>query len=127
MGDRRDAAQRVIARRRRERDELVERARRFAGGLDPDLGVRSAVVFGSVARGDFNVWSDIDLLVIADRLPDRPQDRTAALGAAPRVSAVAWRPAELRQQIERSNPIAVESLACGIRVFGVPPEEAAEG
>lgn len=127
MGDHRDAARRVIARRRRERDELVEKARRFAEGLDPDLGVRSAVVFGSVARGDFNVWSDIDLLVIADRLPERPQDRGAALGAAPRVSAVAWTPAELRQQIDRSNPIAVESLACGIRVFGVSPEEAADG
>lgn len=119
-GDGRTAARGILDRRRRERDGLLERALAFAEGLDPALGVRAAVVFGSVARGDFNVWSDIDLLVVADELPERPQDRAAAMGAAPRVSVVAWTPAELRRQSEAANPIAREALASGVLVLGVP-------
>jgi len=115
-----DAAQSVIDRRRRERDALIDTARRFARGIDRSLGVRSVVVFGSVARGDFNVWSDIDVLVIADQLPARPQDRIGAVGAAPRVSAIAWTPDEARRQARSGNPIAREALDRGVLVLGAP-------
>lgn len=37
------------------------------------------MVFGSVARGDFNLWSDIDVLVVADNLPERWLDRLGRL------------------------------------------------
>jgi predicted nucleotidyltransferase len=33
----------------------------------------------SVARGDFNDHSDIDVLIIADRLPPRAPDRLAGV------------------------------------------------
>lgn len=129
MGDqgRGVAAREIVERRRRERAELLEAAERFAEGLDPDLEVRSAVVFGSVARGDFNVWSDIDVLVIADQLPERPQDRAAVLGAAPRISPVAWTPAELRRQSDASNPIAREALESGVLVRGIRPSDLLAG
>jgi predicted nucleotidyltransferase len=45
----------VIERRRGQRRELLARAERFGAGLDSGLGVRAVVVFGSVARGDFNL------------------------------------------------------------------------
>ncbi|CAN5594471.1 hypothetical protein BH20ACT2_BH20ACT2_03100 [soil metagenome] len=44
----------VIDRRRAEQRALVERAAAWAETLPEALGVRSVVVFGSVARGDFN-------------------------------------------------------------------------
>lgn len=37
------------------------------------------MVFGSVARGHFNLWSDIDVLVVADNLPERWLDRLGRL------------------------------------------------
>ncbi|MGH8908620.1 MAG: nucleotidyltransferase family protein [Egibacteraceae bacterium] len=46
---------------------------------------RAVVIFGSVARGDFNDTSDIDVLVVAERLPARATDRLAALGAYPSI------------------------------------------
>jgi len=33
------------------------------------LKIRSIVVFGSRARGDYKPWSDVDILVIAENLP----------------------------------------------------------
>jgi hypothetical protein len=39
-----------------------------------------AAVVGSVARGEFNVWSDVDVVVIGEELPPRIPDRAALLG-----------------------------------------------
>jgi predicted nucleotidyltransferase len=33
------------------------------------------ILYGSYARGDFNEWSDIDVLVIAKQLPENPIER----------------------------------------------------
>lgn len=102
---------------------LIERAREFVAGLDPGLGVCAAAVFGSVARGDFNRWSDIDVLVVADHLPEAGLPRLDALGSRPaRVQPVAWTPAEWRHQLARDNPIAREALAAGVWLVGSPED-----
>jgi len=47
-----------------------------------------ALVYGSYARGDFNEWSDIDvLLVVEDNLPRNPLEETRAYGGLPTPSA----------------------------------------
>ncbi|MGH8899516.1 MAG: nucleotidyltransferase domain-containing protein [Egibacteraceae bacterium] len=113
--------QQVIARRRAERAAHIATAERFVRQLDPALGVRAAVVFGSVARGDFNHWSDIDVLVIAERLPERPLDRFAVLPEPPDdVQPVVWTPPEWHQELARSNPIAVEAASDGVWLVGSP-------
>lgn len=109
----------VIERRRREREELLDRARAFADRLGPELGVRAVVVYGSVARGDFNLWSDVDVLVVADHLPERSIDRWGVLGDRPgRVEPVAWTPGEWSRQMDRDNPIATEAIESGVWLRG---------
>lgn len=109
----------VVARRRAERQELIDRVRRFAAALDPSLGVRAVVVFGSVARGDFNDSSDIDVLVVADNLETKALNRFAALGAPPpTVQPVPWTSAEWVREIRRDNPIAIEAAEEGVWVVG---------
>ncbi|MDQ3430831.1 MAG: nucleotidyltransferase domain-containing protein, partial [Actinomycetota bacterium] len=99
----------AVARRLRERDELIRQVRRWSNGLDAALKVRDVVVFGSVARGDFHAASDVDVLVVALCLPDHPHERLAALGDYPaRVEPVVWTAAEYAAQLARSNPIALE-------------------
>lgn len=111
----------ALRRRRREREELVERARRFAGELPAALGVRAVAVVGSVARGDFNLWSDVDVLVVAEHLPSTLFGRLAALGTPPaRVQVVAWTPAEYRKRRQRGDPIAVEAEQAGLWLVGSP-------
>jgi len=110
----------ALRQRRSEREQLVDAARRWAARLDPELEVRAVVVFGSVARGDFNVWSDLDVLVIADHLPLRWSERLALFGASrpPRLSPLGWTTAELQRQLARGNPIAVEARDHGVVVAG---------
>ena len=110
----------ALARRRAERADLLERARRYGERLDPAFDVEAVVVFGSVARGDFNVWSDVDVLVVARQLPVdwRERQRLVETDRPPRVSPIAWTPRELRAELDRHNPIAVEAIADGVVVVG---------
>lgn len=111
--------ERAVERRRTEQRELVTRARRFADRLPADLDVRAVVVFGSVARGDFNLWSDVDVLVVAGALPERLLDRLAVLGAPPpRVQPLAWRPDEWVRRRGRGDPIALEAVQRGVWLAG---------
>lgn len=121
-------AQQVVARRRAERAELLDRAALVAQSLETRLGVRAVVVFGSVARGDFNMYSDIDVLVVADDLPGDYRQRLDAIGWPPpaRVEPVAWTPQEYRSQRARRNPIAVEAERDGVWLVGGPSEAAGD-
>ena len=82
------------------------------------------VVFGSVARGDFNKWSDLDVLVVARGLPSDARARLEVLmqDAPPGLQAIGWTPAELVARRLRNDPIARECEAAGVVVFGqLPP------
>jgi predicted nucleotidyltransferase len=71
---------RALAEQRlRERNDLIDEGRAFAErvrNLVPDARV---FLYGSVARGDFNLASDIDLLVVSDELPLQPLARAEFL------------------------------------------------
>lgn len=111
----------VVARRRAARRALLSEARAYAAALDPGLDVRAVVVFGSVARGDFNAGSDIDVLIVAEGLPEGPVACMAALGPLPGgVEPIAWSLRDWRVQCARRDPIAVEALVHGVWLSGTP-------
>jgi predicted nucleotidyltransferase len=112
----------VIASRRAERERLIERAREYARALSERLPVRAVVLAGSVARGDFNLWSDVDVLVVADDLPARLPDRLALLSADAfgGIQVIGLTPAELRRAAQRSNRLVLDAAAHGILLAGDP-------
>lgn len=113
----------VIARRRAERDALLRTAGAYVGELADRLQIRAAVVFGSVARGDFNQWSDVDVLVIAEGLPADILARLDVLGPRPAgLQPIGWTPDEWQMQHARRNPIAIEALSKGVWLQGSPEE-----
>lgn len=113
----------ALRRRYEERGEFLARARAFAAALPPGIDPVAVVVFGSVARGDWNRWSDIDVLVIAQHLPDRPLDRLAALGDRPAsVAPIAWTPTEWQARLDRRDPIAVDAKQHGVWLRGRAPD-----
>ncbi len=77
-------------------------------------------MFGSYARGDFNEWSDVDVLIVAERLPRRPLDRLRAveecLNRYPHVEPIIVTPEELERMRRRRDPIAIEVEMRGIRL-----------
>ncbi len=110
----------VLAARRRERERLIELARGYVRGLSGRIPVLAAAVVGSVARGDFNVWSDVDVVVISDGLPARIPDRSAVLAAdAPAgVQAVGYTQEEFRRALARGDPLATSAVREGVALRG---------
>ncbi len=110
---------RAIEERYAERERLIGLAREHASRLCERLAVRQAAVVGSVARGDFNVWSDVDVVVVVEQLPDRTLDRLELLmeGRPPRVEPIGFTPAELAEARRRRNPVVVELDSIGISVL----------
>lgn len=80
----------------------------------------AAVVVGSVARGDFNLWSDVDVVVVAEDLPERVPERGLVLVAdvPGGVQPVGFTPAELSVALRRGNPLAEEAVTSGVVLVG---------
>lgn len=115
------AAADYVARRRRRRQELIARARRFVEDCHPRVALRAAVVFGSVGRGDWTDESDIDVLLVADDLPDTARQRLNALALPEdRVHPIVWSTADWKRERRRGNPIATDALAHGVWLVGSP-------
>jgi predicted nucleotidyltransferase len=110
----------VIAERKQQRDEFLGRAASYVAQLQSRLNVRAAVVVGSVARGDFNLWSDIDVVVIAEDLPERLLDRlTLLMSDAPRrVQPHAFTAAEFKEALGKRNRLAEEAARHGVPLTG---------
>lgn len=109
----------VLRRRREQRRALIDRAERFLDRVPASVAVVAAAVFGSVARGDFNRWSDVDLLVVAEPLPDRLLDRLSLVAdRPPRIQPVWWTPREWEARRRGRDPIAVEAVSRGVWLRG---------
>lgn len=113
----------VIERRRAEQRARLELAQSWVERLARRLDVTAAVVFGSTLRGDFNKWSDIDVLVITPALPVEARERLELLMAdAPLgVQPVGWTPEEYARRRARGDPIARECEGAGHVLWGALP------
>ncbi|MEM0226616.1 MAG: nucleotidyltransferase domain-containing protein [Thermofilaceae archaeon] len=100
----------VVKRRVKEREEVVERAREYALSLK---GRYSVFLVGSYARGDFNVWSDVDLVVIGE-FEGGVLERLEELEAPPRFEVIPLTPAEALRGAEKGNPLMVELVEKGL-------------
>jgi predicted nucleotidyltransferase len=115
--------ERVIEERRRLREKAIKTAREFARCVSSKLGEVVVVVYGSYARGDFNEWSDIDVLVVAkSSLPVNPLKRldlvAECLAETPGVECVLLTPLEFKILVRKRNPIALSALREGVLVTG---------
>ena len=69
----------ALEKRRRQREEFVDMAHTYADKLRGRLGKLTAIVYSSVSRGDFNLGSDIDVLIISEGLPHHFLERMEVL------------------------------------------------
>jgi uncharacterized protein len=110
----------ALEERRRRQEELVALARAYVEDLAQRITLVAAAVAGSVARGDFNVWSDVDVVIVAEDLPPRTPDRMAVVmeGRFPRVQAVGFTPEEFRAAVKKRNRLALDAIEHGIPLRG---------
>lgn len=69
----------IIEDRIKQREERLEVARAYLERLSAHVGKLTGIVYGSTARGDFKDWSDIDVVVVAEKLPQPPMKRLGFL------------------------------------------------
>ena len=69
----------------------------------------TVILIGSYARGDFNLWSDVDLLLIAD-LRGGPLERLRGLDFPAGFEVIPLTLSELLKLVERGDVLAVEAL-----------------
>lgn len=65
--------------RNAERKRIIQLSVEYVKKLENDIGHFTSVLYGSYARVDFNIGSDIDILIISDDLPSNMLKRLELL------------------------------------------------
>ncbi len=96
-------------------DDVNGILREYSKAVSSKLGKFTGVLYGSMARGDYNVWSDIDFLVISDKLHENPLRRLELLYSLSDVpiEVKGYTRNEFLKMIEQRNPIALDALVEG--------------
>lgn len=104
---------RVPPERLRRWIEVLDLVEGYARLLRRRLGPVAVVLHGSYARGDFNLWSDVDVIVVSPAYRGvRPLDRYEATPTPPPgFELIPWTPEEARLQLAR--PAWRQALARG--------------
>ncbi len=87
----------------------------YSKAVSSKIGKFTGVLYGSMARGDYNVWSDIDFLVISDKLPEDPLKRLELLYSLTDtpIEVKGYTKNEFLKMIEKRNPMALDALVEG--------------
>ncbi|MBS7645676.1 MAG: nucleotidyltransferase domain-containing protein [Candidatus Bathyarchaeia archaeon] len=101
----------VLRRRRKLAERAVEAASEWVAGLPFKV---TAILIGSYARGDFNLWSDVDILLLSDNFKGGPVDRLSILDVPPGFQVIPLTLKEFEKLLKKRNPVAVEALNSGI-------------
>ena len=94
----------MLRERKRIQEEVLATARKFVEELRRRLGKVTVILYGSYARGDFNLWSDVDLIVISDAFRNIPPLRRYDLVleyAPPKFELKLWTVEEARAQLSK--------------------------
>ncbi len=87
-----------------------------------ELDAVCIVLFGSVAKGTYTYWSDIDLVVVAEGLPEGYFERFDLLIGLNKpcraFDAFSYTPAEFEQMLVRGHVTALDSMADGVCLHG---------
>ena len=56
----------VIKERKSIVDKVIKEATEFSNVIRKVIGKVTLIIYGSYARGDFNLWSDVDVILISE-------------------------------------------------------------
>src|SRR5262249_9098276 len=94
--------------------DLAELGRRLAPHL---TRARKVIVFGSVARGEADAWSDLDLIIVADTTRpffERFKDFAGLYDVWPRIEMLIYTPEEFAEMVAEERPLITRALEEGV-------------
>ncbi len=94
---------------------------RFIGKIVASFKPNTIILYGSMARGDYGVGSDIDIIVIAKNLPESLDERLKVMAelndtTAP-IECLAYTPREFRRMLKHTHPTALYAMDDGIILY----------
>ena len=100
----------ILRERQRERQRRIKLAREFVEEVADSIGSLTAVVIGSTSRGDFNAWSDIDVVIISDVFNANPLKRFDSLipFIKPGIEPIPLRTVDVYRLAEKKAPVVKE-------------------
>ncbi len=105
----------IIEERREERIRRINLAERFVSSISDRLSPFTAIVIGSTVRGDFNRWSDVDVILVSDRFPDNPIERFKFIEdlLIPGIESIPLRMTDIRRLVDKRAPV-VRDMVKGV-------------
>ncbi len=102
----------VIQRRIQEKNRRIKQAKSYAEETAKKLGPITAVIIGSTSRGDFNAWSDIDVVIISPKLPENPLRRLDTVSSTrhPDIEPIPIRPQDAERLARKKAPVITEII-----------------
>ena len=85
---------------------------------------RRAIVFGSVARGEADEWSDLDLVIVAETsrpFLERYRDFEAIYDVWPRLDLLVYTPSEFAHMHAQGRPFIEHVLREGVVIHEAGP------
>jgi len=98
-----------------EAEKLIKRFLLEINQLSP----KCVILFGSYAKGNFTEGSDIDLCVIAERLPEDELRRRTLVGLynTPKITAMGFYPQEFINFLKKRRCFVYDIISDGIVVY----------
>ena len=97
-----------------------EEIARFCENIIKALNPSAIILYGSLARGDYKKGSDIDIIIVADNLPQKFTDRIELLlcfSAGGPIEPRGYTPHEFLKMIEEAYGTVLDAIAYGIILY----------
>ena len=112
----RKSIQQILKRRKDEQARLINEGYQYIDRLGKQIQNMTVVVYGSVARGDFHLGSDVDVVIISDELPVGIKERINLLyePIPGIVEPIGYRCDEFLQMLSKRHLTAMGVLKDGV-------------
>lgn len=100
----------IIERRINDRNRIIKEVSEFSKNLQFKSTV---LLIGSYARGDFNLWSDIDLLIVGD-FKGNTLERLKSMDFPPGYEIIMLTPEEVNRMQMKNNKFIKDAITEGV-------------
>lgn len=101
----------VIEKRKRVREQTIKEASSWAARLPFKV---TAMLVGSYARGDFNLWSDVDIVLVSKDFKGGPIERLKALDTPQGFQVIPLTLNEFKRLLAKGSVLATEAIKHGV-------------